>query len=70
MIATACTLFGYPLTGAAMNPARWLGPTIVASWQTGAAAWSSALVYLAGPILGAMLGGAFVFKIYAPPEKK
>jgi aquaporin Z len=64
MIVTVCALFGYPLTGAAMNPARWLGPTVFESYRSGHVAWADSLVYLAGPILGAILGGAFVFKVY------
>jgi glycerol uptake facilitator-like aquaporin len=73
MIVTACTLFGFPLTGAALNPARWLGPTLLEAINTAnspRSAWSDSLVYLAGPILGSLLGGAFVFKVYVPSEKK
>jgi aquaporin Z len=73
MIATACVLFGFPLTGAAMNPARWLGPALLdaVSANTPRNPWGDSLVYLAGPILGALLGGYFVFKVYqTPPEKK
>ena len=73
MIATACNLFGLPLTGAALNPARWLGPTLIEAFSTTTthrSAWADTLVYLAGPILGSLLGGLFVFKIYAPSEKK
>jgi aquaporin TIP len=66
MIVTACALFGFPLTGAALNPARWLGPTLLEAYYTTRTAWSDSLVYLAGPILGALLGGGFVFKVYAP----
>ena len=66
MIMTACALFGYPLTGAALNPARWLGPTLLEAFNTTRSAWSDSLVYLAGPILGSLLGGVFVFKVYAP----
>jgi len=70
MIATVCTLFGLSLTGAALNPARWLGPTLLESLYSTRAAWSDSLVYLAGPILGALLGGFFVFKVYQPTAKK
>jgi aquaporin TIP len=66
MIVTACGLFSYPLTGAALNPARWLGPTLLEACHTTRSAWSDSLVYLAGPILGSLLGGVFVFKVYAP----
>ncbi|MFA5862061.1 MAG: aquaporin [Candidatus Thermoplasmatota archaeon] len=38
-----------PLTGAAMNPARWIGAAIPASHT------ANALVYIIGPILGAVL---------------
>jgi aquaporin TIP len=69
MIVTVCALFGYALTGAAMNPARWLGPTLLAAYHKSPIAWTDTLVYLAGPILGAILGGFFVFKVYAPNEK-
>jgi MIP family channel proteins len=42
-------LAGGPLTGAAMNPARWLGPAIVQG------AFPNPAVYLVGPILGGVL---------------
>ena len=65
MIATACTLFGFALTGAAMNPARWLGPTLLESLNSSLvrSPWADSLIYLAGPILGSLLGGVFVFKV-------
>ncbi|MDP3963662.1 MAG: aquaporin [bacterium] len=53
-------LFGGPFTGAAMNPARALGPAVASG------AWSGHLLWWLGPILGA-LGGAF---LYAYFEKK
>ncbi len=72
MIATACVLFGFPLTGAALNPTRWLGPTLIDGILSSSARspWADSLVYLAGPILGALLGGFFVFKIYQTPSEK
>ncbi len=48
---TLDALFGGPLTGAAMNPARVLGPAIVAGF------WKAHYVYWLGPLLGGALGG-------------
>jgi aquaporin TIP len=44
-------LFGGPLTGAAMNPARVFGPAVAANF------WKDHLVYWIGPLLGGALGG-------------
>lgn len=71
MIATACTLFGFPLTGAALNPARWLGPTLFEAFGTTQTRnpWTDTLIYLAGPILGALTGGFVAFKMYPQTEE-
>jgi MIP family channel proteins len=49
-------LFGGPLTGAAMNPARVFGPALVAGF------WKAHYVYWIGPMLGGALGG-FVYRM-------
>jgi glycerol uptake facilitator-like aquaporin len=49
-------LFAGPISGASMNPARSLAPAL-ASWS-----WDAQWVYIAGPILGALLG-AFAYAI-------
>jgi MIP family channel proteins len=43
-------LFGGPITGASMNPARSLGPAIASG------TWRDFWVYIAGPLTGATLG--------------
>lgn len=48
---TADILMGGPITGAAMNPARALGPALAAK------AWTHQGVYWVGPLLGGALAG-------------
>lgn len=48
-------LFGGPLTGAAMNPARTFGPALAASY------WNAHYVYWIGPMLGGAAAG-WVYK--------
>ncbi|MBI5309933.1 MAG: aquaporin [Actinobacteria bacterium] len=43
-------LFGGPVTGASMNPARSLGPALAAG------EWTSFWIYIAGPVAGAAIG--------------
>jgi MIP family channel proteins len=51
-------LFGGPLTGAAMNPARVFGPAL-ASWF-----WHDHYVYWIGPLIGGALGGVVYGLLY------
>jgi MIP family channel proteins len=55
-------LFGGPLTGASMNPARSLGPALVSGQ------WRSFWVYLVGPLVGAA-AGAFAYQ-YVRDERE
>jgi MIP family channel proteins len=56
-------IFGGPISGASMNPARSIAPALVSG------TWDSQWLYIAGPLLGA-LAGAFVYVlIRAVPEE-
>lgn len=49
-------MFGGPISGASMNPARSFGPALASN------AWSHYWLYVAGPIAGAVLG-AFSYEL-------
>ena len=55
MTITMDILMGGPLTGAAMNPARWFGPAIVSGF------FENGYVYWIGPLLGGSIA-AFVYR--------
>ncbi len=54
-------LFGGPVTGASMNPARSFGPAL-ASGQ-----WTDFWIYVAGPLIGATLG-ALAYQLVRGPN--
>ncbi len=57
------SLFGGPISGASLNPARSLGPALALG------KWNYFYIYLIGPILGAIAGG-FVYNLLCPTCEK
>ena len=62
LIISADILFSGPLTGGAMNPARWFGPAIASGQLTNFWIW------ILGPILGA-LAAVFLYDGLVKPKK-
>ena len=59
---TVDVLFGGPLTGAAMNPARAFGPQLVGN------SWTDDWVYYVGPVAGALVAGLAYEWLYLRPR--
>jgi len=53
-------LWGGPISGASMNPARSLGPALVSG------TWQDQWIYVVGPLAGAMVG-AFIYQFLRGP---
>jgi len=58
------SLWGGPVSGAAMNPARALGPALMAG------VWQAHWVYWVGPLVGAAVGAATYQGLRTPPMTK
>ncbi len=54
-------LFGGPITGASMNPARSFGPALASG------TWTDFWIYVVGPLAGAALG-AFAYQLIRTPQ--
>ncbi|MCX6427609.1 MAG: aquaporin [Actinobacteria bacterium] len=63
LMITLDILFMGPLTGAAVNPARWFGPALVSG------TWINSWVWIVGPLLGAGVA-ALLYDALFTPEKK
>ncbi len=61
-----CGLFAAPVSGASMNPARSLGPAVVAG------SWAEIWIYMVGPLIGAALavGTTWVLHRHKPGSEK
>lgn len=53
-------LWGSPISGASMNPARTFGPDLVSG------KWTDYWVYIAGPLLGAVIAVGFAYALRGP----
>ena len=51
-----------PITGAALNPARWFGPALVSG------DWTNALLYIFAPTIGAVLA-ALIYQAVVKPKQ-
>ncbi|TLZ91372.1 MAG: aquaporin [Methanobacteriota archaeon] len=51
-------MMGGPLTGAAMNPARWFGPAVVSQF------FDNWYVYWIGPFIGAVVAGLLYSRVF------
>ncbi|MGZ4125039.1 MAG: aquaporin [Actinomycetota bacterium] len=58
LLVAAATLFAWPLTGAALNPARAIGPEIAG------ATWTDWWVYWIGPGAGAVIGAVAYWSVF------
>jgi MIP family channel proteins len=63
LAVAADILFGGPLTGAAMNPARWFGPAVAAG------AFDNWFVWWIGPFLGAIVVAVLYRALFAAREE-
>ena len=63
LAVTADILIGGPLTGAAMNPARWFATAVPAGY------FDNWYVYWIGPLLGGAIAALTIRYAFTPPER-
>jgi glycerol uptake facilitator-like aquaporin len=71
LVLVAITLMAFPLTGAAVNPARWFGTVIWEQWVPALQAqrpFADHVVYWFGPIAGALLAGVAYSAVILPAD--
>jgi len=57
LAVAADVLMGGPLTGAAMNPARWFGPALASGH------WDNWYVWWVGPLIGAIVAAVIAVAV-------
>jgi aquaporin Z len=68
MTLAACILFGGPLTGASLNPARTFSSEFGLTIGGGVAAWNTYWLYVLAPLFGGALAGGLHGYVLAPAE--
>lgn len=68
LAVAAATLAGYPMTGAGLNPARWLGSALWELTLTHTNAFSDHVAFWVGPIAGSLAGAWLYHAFLIPPE--
>jgi glycerol uptake facilitator protein len=66
-LGAAVMIFG-PVGGAGLNPARAFGPALVGEFGEGAGIWI--LIWVIGPIVGALLAAFLYFQMFILPGRK
>jgi MIP family channel proteins len=64
VLASAATLFAWPLTGAALNPARAIGPEVAGG------TWTDWWVYWVGPGAGGVVGAVVYWSVFLRDESR
>jgi glycerol uptake facilitator-like aquaporin len=73
LIVVAATLVAFPLTGAALNPARWFGPVV---WESSIVPlltrgpFRDHAVFWIGPLAGALVAGTLYTTLVLPPPRE
>ncbi len=64
LVLAAAVFAGGPITGAAVNPARWFGPAVLSGHT------ANALVWIVGPMVGAALAALLYTSVLEEPESR